>query len=104
MVPLLTGSALISIHHVAVRSYHRRTEIKPHSTATLLAFWADEGAADTFEFKAEFAVGVDPFRDCTGCDNATRIVRAAYIEYLGREPDPPGLATYLQQLSGYIAT
>jgi hypothetical protein len=42
---------------------------------------------------------VEPFGDCTWCDDASRIVRAAYIEYLGREPDAGGMATYTQQLA-----
>ena len=42
---------------------------------------------------------MEPFGDCTGCDDASRIVRAAYIEYLGREPDSGGMATYKRQLA-----
>jgi len=87
--------------HTIVRTYHRRRKLKGHSTTVVLAFWAEQGAQDNFEFHAEFTVGVDPLEptDPNYSTNVSQAVRSAYIEFLGREPDPPGLASYSKMLN-----
>ena len=86
--------------HVIVTTYHRRRQLKPHSTTVVLCFWAEQGAQDNFEFHAEFSLGVDPFEptDPQYSTNVSQAVRSAFIEFLGREPDPPGLASYSKLL------
>jgi len=66
--------------HVIVTTYHRRRQLKPHSTTVVLCFWAEQGAQDNFEFHAEFSLGVDPFEptDPQYSTNVSQAVRSAF--------------------------
>jgi hypothetical protein len=72
--------------HTIVTTYHRRRQLKPHSTTVVLSFWAEQGAQDNFEFHAEFSLGVDPFEptDPQYSSNVSQAVRSAFIEFLGQ--------------------
>ena len=59
--------------HTITRSVIRFRDVPRRATTPVLAFWADNGKEDTFDFAAEFSVHVEPPKQCEGCSNITQV-------------------------------
>ena len=59
--------------HTITRSVIRVRDVPRRAITPVLAFWADNGKEDTFDFAAEFSVHVEPPKQCEGCSNITQV-------------------------------
>ena len=59
--------------HTITRSVIRCRDVPRRATTPVLALWADNGKEDSFDFKAEFSVHVEPPKQCEGCSNITQV-------------------------------
>ena len=55
------------------QSVIRVRDVPRRAITPVLAFWADNGKEDTFDFAAEFSVHVEPPKQCEGCSNITQV-------------------------------